>query len=68
MLKARHDGKLYAIEQDRPEVGAYLYVYENGLCIQDYLQNDVNMCIEFAYEDFGVPVDAWQKEVSDSND
>jgi hypothetical protein len=28
---------------------------------QDYLQDDVEMAKEFAFEDFGVPLDSWQE-------
>jgi hypothetical protein len=58
------DGKLFRIEEDLPEVGAYLYVYENGKSVCDYLQNSNKDCIDFALEQFGVPVDSWREMVS----
>jgi hypothetical protein len=59
MLNAVFNGLKFVIEEDNPDVGAYLYVYRDGNCIYDYLQNDVNMCVRFAFEDFGVPEDIW---------
>jgi hypothetical protein len=44
-----------------PLVGFYLYVFENGKCIRDYLQDTLELAIEFAWEDFSVPKDAWKK-------
>lgn len=59
MLVAKHNGHTYLIKEDKPEVGAYLLVFENGVCVRDYLQDNVSICIEFAFEDFGVPSSAW---------
>jgi len=66
MLTARHNGNRFEIVADEPEVGVYLYVYDNDLCIRDVLQNDVETCIEIAFEDYGVPKDVWQSKVTDS--
>ena len=60
MLTARHNGNLFEIVPDEPDVGVYLYVYDNSLCIRDVLQNDAKTCIEIAFEDYGVPRDVWQ--------
>ena len=49
------------IEPDLPDVGVYLYVYENGKCVRDFLQNDVLTCIEVAFQDYGVPRGKWRK-------
>lgn len=59
MLKAIFNGLEFVIEEDNPVVGAYLYVYRDGNCIYDYLQNDIKMCVRFAFEDFDVPEDIW---------
>jgi hypothetical protein len=59
-----YHGKLFRIEEDYPEVGAYLYVYENGKCVYDYLQNSIKDCMEFAVEQFGVPINSWNEIVS----
>ncbi|OUJ71358.1 hypothetical protein BXP70_21605 [Hymenobacter crusticola] len=58
-LKARHDGANFLIEEDKPDVGAYLYVFR-GSTVWDDLQNSILDCQEIALEDFGVPLDAWR--------
>lgn len=58
-LIAKVDERIYVIEPDLPEVGAYLRIYENGKDIADHLQDSVQDCIDFAFEDFGVPTDRW---------
>jgi hypothetical protein len=58
--EAEYEGKVYRIEEDYPEVGAYLYISENGKWLPyDSLQDNIEMCKEFAYEDFQVPLDKW---------
>jgi hypothetical protein len=52
--------RYYEIKHD-PSVGFYLYVFENGKCIHDYLQDTLDLAMECALEDFGVPKNAWQK-------
>lgn len=47
------------IEEDLPEVGAYLYVYKGSFCTHDFLQNNIEMCKKMAFEDYGVPFDIW---------
>lgn len=55
-LKSRH----YEIKQD-PYVGFYLYVFEDNKCIRDYLQDTLDIAMECAFEDYGVPKNAWEK-------
>ena len=55
-LKSRY----YKIKHD-PSVGFYLYIFENGKCIHDYLQDTLELAIECAWEDFGVRKNAWKK-------
>ncbi len=62
MLKAIFNGLEFVIVEANPVVGANLYVYRDGNCIYDYLQNDINMCVRFAFEDFDVPEDIWRPE------
>lgn len=50
----------YEIEYD-PVVGFYLYVYEEGKCIRDHLQDALELAIDFAFEDYGMPKNAWKK-------
>lgn len=60
---ALHKNIRFEIEQDAPEVGFYIYIFdETGKCIRDYLQNDLETTMEFALEEFGVPTSAWMKE------
>jgi hypothetical protein len=56
--------KLFRIEEDNPEVGVYLYVYEDSKCIYDYLQDSIKDCMEFADEEFGVPINSWSEKSS----
>ena len=56
---SEYAGKEYVIEEDLPEIGVYLYIYDNGRCIYDYLQNSIEICKKIAYEKYGVPLDSW---------
>ncbi len=51
----------YIIEEDLPEVGAYLYCFENEICINDYLQNSIEECKMFALEEFGIPIETGKR-------
>lgn len=62
MLEANHDGRVFRIMEDLPEVGVYLLVYEGEVCTRDYLQSDVEACMKFALEEFGVTLTAWQQK------
>ena len=62
--ETEYQSKLFRIEEDLPEVGAYLFVYENSKCMYDYLQNSIKDCMEFAAEEFGVPINSWNEIVS----
>jgi len=58
-LKAKHTGINFLIEEDKPEVGAYLYVFK-GSTVYDYLQDSIQICQRQALEDFGVPLGSWK--------
>lgn len=62
LLEAEHNNKKFIIEEDYPEVGCYLYIYENGECIKDFLQDNVLICEQIAFEYYGVPLDKWKVE------
>lgn len=62
VFEAKHNSLAFKIEEDYSEVGAYLYVYEDGRCIRDYLQNDIDHCKEFAYKKYEVPIDKWVRK------
>ncbi len=49
----------FLIEEDHPDVGWYLYVYEGGQCTADYLQETFQASIEQAEEQFHVPRESW---------
>ncbi len=38
----------------------YIFIYKNGFCDYDYLEDTIEMCKSFALEEFGVPLDAWE--------
>ena len=59
LFEAEFDNLCFRIEEDDPEVGAYLYVFTGGNCIRDYLQNSVHDCRQFAFDEYGVPVGTW---------
>lgn len=58
-LKSVQGSRTYVIEPSSPEIGAYLWIYEEGRDIADHLQDSIEDCIEFAFEDFAVPRDSW---------
>ncbi len=62
MLRAEHNGFEFVIEQDKSDVCAYLYVYADGKCVRDELQDDVGICIRSALEGYGVPTVAWRED------
>ena len=59
VYEIEYNGLNFKIEEDLPEVGVYLYVYKEGKCIKDYLQNDFDACKEVAFEEFNVPIEKW---------
>ena len=58
-LMAEGNKKKFIIEEDFPEVGAYLYVYDGDECIYDSLQNNIALCQEIASDEFSVPLESW---------
>lgn len=51
------------IEHD-PAVGYYIYVWERnrqGKGLYDYLQDSLEIAKRFAFQRFGVPLDAWRE-------
>jgi len=41
--------------------GYYFYVFEDNKCIRDYLQDTLEIAMECAWEDYGIPKNAWMK-------
>ena len=60
-IKAKHDNKEFIIMGEIPKIGAYLFIYENGICTYDYLQDTIEICKEQAFKDWGVPMDSWEE-------
>lgn len=60
-LIAQSGRRTYIIEPNLPEVGVYLWIYEEGRDIADYLQNTAQDCIDFAFEEYGVPKESWEE-------
>jgi len=54
------DPRKFEIEED-PVVGFYFYVFEDGKCIGDQLQDTLDVAIQSALDDYDVPKDAWRK-------
>ena len=51
----------FRIEEDYPEVGVYLYIFKDGKCIRDELQNTIEICKNVALEMYGMPIDGWHE-------
>jgi len=59
ILETSYGGRIFKIEEDYPEIGSYLYIYENEKCVKDYLQNDIGTCKQIALKYYGVPLNKW---------
>ena len=59
--KAVINNQEFIIEQDNTDIGWYLYVYKNGKCIKDHLQDDLDAIKAQAINDYGVPENAWSE-------
>lgn len=55
-LKSRY----FEIRED-PSVGFYLYIFENNKCIRDHLQDTLEIAMNCAWDDYGVPKTSWKK-------
>jgi hypothetical protein len=55
-LRPRH----YEIKKDST-VGFYLYVFEGDKCVRDHLQDTIEIAIEYAFQEYGVPKDVWRE-------
>lgn len=42
-----------------PSVGYYFYVFKDKQCIEDYLQDSLELTFDFAYEQYKVPKNSW---------
>ena len=59
-LTAEYCGVSCEIEEDNPDVGAYLYVSLPDGSQYDELQNSLLHCQEIALEEYGIPLNCWQ--------
>jgi len=56
--------KFFKIEEDLPDVGWYLKVFDSKMnCIADHLQNDLNSIIEFGLEEYGIEKNIWTEKL-----
>jgi hypothetical protein len=60
------NNRKYIIDEDLPDIGFNLYVFENDKCISDYIQNTLEIVKNFAYEKYSIPKDAWHEIDSDT--
>jgi len=60
ILETVRDNTIYRIEEDQPTVGAYLCIFKEGKCIEDYLQDNVEECKLFALEEYCIPLENWE--------
>ncbi len=52
--------KYFELQEDLPEVGWYLNVYDEEMnCVSDHLQNDFETIIDFALEKYGIQKNKW---------
>ncbi len=60
MLECKFGYKRFKIAEDLPDVGWYLYVYdENGKCVADHLQDDLETILDFAFDEYLIPKTYW---------
>lgn len=63
IAEVKEPRSLYCVIQDKgtPENPGlfYLYIYENGRCIWDDLQDSLEITQNISFRDFGVPKNAW---------
>lgn len=53
----KHNDLTFIVEQDLPEVGWYIYIYdENNNCIADYLQDSLEQINAFLHDEYEVPL------------
>lgn len=53
--------RIYIIEEDLEDIGAYLYIFEKNKCVSDFLQDNLEACKEYAFEEFNIPINSWKE-------
>ena len=63
MLCCKVKNYLFIIQEDKPEVGAYIHKVDidSKTSLEDYLQDSVENCIEFALEQYNIEPNCWKK-------
>ncbi len=68
ILGCKYNDKTFKIEEDLPDVGWYLKVFnDEANCIADHLQENLEILIDFAFEKYQIPKDLWTEKI-DIND
>jgi|GEM_PF-6691926 len=67
MWRAEHEENLFEIIEDE-YVGFYIwrYIGKGPNTSHDYLQDTLKMAMEFAYEEWSVPLNSWYKTPEDT--
>jgi hypothetical protein len=61
---AEYCGVACEIEEDKPDIGAYLYVFLPDGTSYGELQNSVPDCLQNAEEEYGITLNCWRKAPS----
>ena len=57
----KRSNRRFLIEEDLPEVGWYLYVFdESGKCVADQLQDSIDIIMEIAKDNYNIPKESWR--------
>jgi hypothetical protein len=59
VLEANCNGTRFRIEEDYPEIGAYLHLYEGEKRIRNFLTDSIPDCKKIAFETYGVAESQW---------
>jgi hypothetical protein len=62
MRVAYWNSQRFLIEED-PGIGWYLYIFSNGSCVKDYLQDSETLAMQVAAEDYDVSFRLWHDEL-----
>jgi len=64
VFECKSKDRLFRIEEDFPDVGWYLKVFDNNMnCIADHLQNDFDTIIDFGLEEYEIQKNEWIKKL-----
>ena len=65
LLVAEFDGRRFEIIQDTIGFFVWAYIGQGPRTTHDYLQNDLEMAIRCAQNEFGVPTRSWRRAMPD---